>query len=156
MSKTSFVEPRPATIHRCTGTSRYFLQQYEYWTSYRNIYDTFTYASTNMGKHCFQLVLILLPHFSPYARWLSEQADEKNPCWVVFSVIFKTRFVSRTDFWAHEQQTRQYPSCFVVISYRGKMYRCSSFVEPRFNHVLGTTLLCHHWGKKLRHFLWSF
>ena len=31
-----------------------------YWTSYRDIYDTFTYASTNMGKHCLQLVLTLL------------------------------------------------------------------------------------------------
>ena len=30
-----------------------------YWTSYRDIYDTFTYASTNMGKHCLQLVLTL-------------------------------------------------------------------------------------------------
>ena len=28
-----------------------------YWTSYRDIYDTSTYASTNMGKHCLQLVL---------------------------------------------------------------------------------------------------
>ena len=47
-----------------------------YWTSYCDIYDTFTYmymyASTNMGKHCLQLVLTLFPLFSPYARRFSE------------------------------------------------------------------------------------
>ena len=85
-----------------------------YWTSYHDIYDTFTYASTNMGKHCLQLVLTLLLLFSACAWRFSEQTDEKNPCWAVFSVIFTTRLVSRTDFWAHEQHTRQYPSCFVV------------------------------------------
>ena len=50
-----------------------------YRTRYRDIYDTFTYASTNTGKHCLQLVLTLLL-FSPYARRFSEQTDEKNPC----------------------------------------------------------------------------
>ena len=83
-----------------------------------------------INKHgkasCLQLVLTLLPLFSPYARQFSKQTDEKNPCWAVFSVIFKmadttnacvlpTRLVSCTDFWAHEQDTRQYPSCFVVM-----------------------------------------
>ena len=38
-----------------------------YWTSYHDIYETFTHASTNMGKHCLQLVLTL-PLFSPCAR----------------------------------------------------------------------------------------
>ena len=68
------------------------------------------------GKHCLQLVLTLLPLFSPYARQFSKQTDEKNPCWAVFSVIFKmadstnayvlpTRLVTCTDFWAHEQDT---------------------------------------------------
>ena len=47
------------------------------------------YVSTNMGKHCLQLVLTLLPLFSPYARRFSEQTDKKNPCWAVFSIIFK-------------------------------------------------------------------
>ena len=60
-----------------------------YWTGYRDIYNTFTYASTNMGKDCLQLVLTLLLLFSAYARQFSEQTDEKNPCWVVFSVTFK-------------------------------------------------------------------
>ena len=50
-----------------------------YQTSYQDIYDTFTYASTNMGQDCLQLVFTLLL-FSPYARRLSEQTDEKNPC----------------------------------------------------------------------------
>ena len=40
-----------------------------------------------MGKHCLQLVLTLLPLFSPYAQRFSEQTDEKNPCWAVFSVM---------------------------------------------------------------------
>ena len=38
---------RPGTIHWCTSTSWYFLPRYEYhiyWTNYRNIYNTFTYA----------------------------------------------------------------------------------------------------------------
>ena len=81
-----------------------------YRTNYRYIYNTFMYASTNMGKHCLQVVLILLL-FNPYARRFSEQ-----------TVIFKTRLVSCTGVGAHEQDTRQYPSCFVVtvcnISYR--------------------------------------
>ena len=94
-----------------------------YWTSYRDIYDTFTYASTNMGKHCLQLVLTLFPLFSPYARWFSEQTYERNPCWPVFSVIFKmadttnacvlpTRLVSCTDD-SHEQDTRR--CCYVML-----------------------------------------
>ena len=70
-------------IHRRTGTLQYFFchdTNIVYRTSYRDIYDTFTYASTNMGKHCLQLVLTLLPLFSPYAWQFSEQTDEKNPC----------------------------------------------------------------------------
>ena len=55
-----------------------------YWTSYRNIYDTFTYASTNVEKHCLLVLTLLL--FSPYVLRFSEQTDEKNPCWAVFSV----------------------------------------------------------------------
>ena len=106
------ISARPATIHRCTGTSRYFCHNTNIvsWTSYRYIYDTFTYVSSNMGKHCLQLVLTLLPLFSPYARRFSEQTDKKNPCWAVFSIIFKmadttnacvlpTRLVSCTDFY---------------------------------------------------------
>ena len=62
-----------------------------YWTSYCDIYNTFTYASTNMGKHCLKLLLTPLPLFSPYARQFSKQTDEKNPCWAVFSVIFGWR-----------------------------------------------------------------
>ena len=42
-----------------------------------------------MGKHCLQLVLTLLLLFSPYVRRFSEQTDKKNPCWAVFSVMFK-------------------------------------------------------------------
>ena len=115
-----------------------------YWTSYRDIYDTFTYASTSMGKHCLQLVLILLPLFSPYARRFSKQTDEKNPCWAVFSVIFKmtdttnacvlpTRLVSCTDFWCPRARHEAF-CCYVMyhivttvsryVSYCGKMYRC--------------------------------
>ena len=89
------------------------------WTSYSYINDTFTYASTNMGKHYLQLVLTLLPLFSLYAQRFSEQTDEKKPCRAVFSVIFKmadktnacmlpTRLVSCTDFWAHEQDKRRF------------------------------------------------
>ena len=70
-----------------------------------------------MGKHCLQLVLILLPLFSPYARRFSEQTDEKNPCWAVFSVIFKmadttnacmlpTRLVSCTESQTSEPISR--------------------------------------------------
>ena len=106
------ISARPATIHRCTGTSRYFCHNTNIvsWTSYRYIYDTFTYVSSNMGKHCLQLVLTLLPLFSPYARRFSKQTDKKNPCWAGFSIIFKmadttnacvlpTRLVSCTDFY---------------------------------------------------------
>ena len=42
-----------------------------------------------MGKHCLQLVLTLLPLLSPYEQQFSKQTDEKNPCWAVFSIIFK-------------------------------------------------------------------
>ena len=76
------------------------------------------YAPTNMGKHCLQLVLTLLPVFSPYALRFSEQTDEKNPCWAVFNTfkmvhttnacLLRTRLVSYADFWAHEQDTRQH------------------------------------------------
>ena len=87
-------------------------------------------ASTNMGKHCLQLVLTLLL-LSAYARRFSEQTDEKNPCWAVFSIIFKmadttnacmlpTRLVICTDFWAHEQDTRRccYAMLLCIVSYR--------------------------------------
>ena len=80
---------------------------------------------------------------SPYARRFSEQTDKKNPCWAVFSIIFKmadttntcvlpTRLVSCTDFRVHEQDTRRrcyvtyhivYPIVTTVsehVSYRGK------------------------------------
>ena len=106
---------------------------YIYWTSYHSVYDTFTYASANMGKHCLQVVLTLLLLFSPYVRRFYEQTDEKNPCW--------DGLVSRTDFWAHEQDMRQYPSCFVVmycdnwlsgyVSYHAKLYHC----RPSSNHM---------------------
>ena len=79
-------------VHQCSSTWRYFWPWYEYCiyciqTSYCNIYDAFPYASTNMGKHCLQLELILLPLFNPYARQFSKQTDEKYPYWAVFSVI---------------------------------------------------------------------
>ena len=115
-----------------------------YWTRYRDIYDTFwfTYASTNMGKHCLQLLVLTLLLFSPYTRRFSEKTDEKNPCWAVYSIILNmadstnafvipTRLVSCTDFWAHGQDTRRH--CYVTyrivtivsgyVSHRGKMYR---------------------------------
>ena len=107
----------------CTsGDCNIFLPWYEYciwyWTSDGDVYDTFTYAPTNMGKHCLQLVLTLLPVFSPYALRFSEQTDEKNPCWAVFNTfkmvhttnacLLQTRLVSYADFWAHEQDTRQH------------------------------------------------
>ena len=90
-----------------------------YWTiSYRDIYDTFSYASTNMGKHCLQLVLALFPLFSPYARRFAEQTGKKNPCWAVFvesailnimlnACMLQLGFVSCTDFWAHKQDMRR-------------------------------------------------
>ena len=111
----SGVECTPATIHQCTGTLPYvFLPRYEYrMLNKLSWYLRYIYI-TNMGKHCLQLELPLLL-FSPYVRRFSEQTDEKNPCWAVFSIIFKTRLVSCTDFWAHELDTRQYPSCFVVM-----------------------------------------
>ena len=42
-------------------------------------------TSTNMGKHCLQLVLTLLPLFSPYAQQFSKQTDEQS---MLSSVIF--------------------------------------------------------------------
>ena len=39
-----------------------------YWTSYCNIYDTFTKASTSTGKHCLQLLLTLSFHFLVHAE----------------------------------------------------------------------------------------
>ena len=116
---------RPATIHRCIAIFFCHDTNIVYWTSYCDICNTFTYVSTNMGKHCLQIVLTLLPLFSPCTQRFSEQTDKKNPRWAVFSVIFKmadttnacvlpTRLVTCTDFWAHEQDTNQYPSCFVM------------------------------------------
>ena len=88
-----------------------------------------------MGKHCLQLVLALLL-FSPYAWRFSEQTDKKNPCWAVFSIIFKmvdttnacmlpTRLVSCTDFWAHEQDMRRRAclSCCYVSYHVWQLYR---------------------------------
>ena len=52
---------RPATIRRCT---RYFLPRYKYRILNklsRYLRYIYIYASTNMGKHCLQLVLTLLP-----------------------------------------------------------------------------------------------
>ena len=112
-----------------------------YWKSYCDIYDTFTYiyiyASTNMGKHCLQLVLTPFPLFSPYALRFAEQTDKKNPCWAVLVVsailnimlnacVLQLGFVSCTDFCAHEQDTSSLLLCNVLyhVSYRGKTYRC--------------------------------
>ena len=43
---------RPTTIHWCTGTSPYFWHNTNiiYWTSYRDIYDAFTYVLNKHGK----------------------------------------------------------------------------------------------------------
>ena len=41
-----------------------------------------------------------------YARWRTQQ---------MHTCVLPTRLVSCTDFWAHEQDTRQYTSCFVVM-----------------------------------------
>ena len=132
-------------------------------TSYRDIYNTFTHASRNMGKHCLQLVLTLLPLFSPYAQRFSKQTDEKNPCWAVFNVIFMmadttkacmlpTRLVSCTDFWAHKAVPFLF-CCYVTyrtivyhivttvsayVSYCGKMYRC----RPCFDQI---KFIFWHW-----------
>ena len=48
----TIIGTRPATIHRCIGTSRYFLPRYEYriLNKLSRYNDTFTYASTNMRK----------------------------------------------------------------------------------------------------------
>ena len=144
-SKMKRVLIRPATIHWCTGASWYFLPRYKYRILNklsRYLRYICIYASTNMGKHCLQLVLTLLLLFSPFARQFSEQTDKKNQYWAVFSIIFKmvdttntctlpTRLVSCKDFWAHEQDTR-WQACYATyhIVYRidncigGKMYHC--------------------------------
>ena len=83
-----------------------------YWTSYHDIYDTSTYASTNMGKHCLQFMLTLLPLFSPYAWRFSGQIDEKNPCWAVFSIDWACQLYRLLS---PQASTKQYPSCFVVM-----------------------------------------
>ena len=60
------------------------------------------------GKALSSISAHTLSAFWPYAWLFSKQTDEKNPCWAVFSIIFKTGIVSCTDFWAHKQDTRQY------------------------------------------------
>ena len=109
---------RPTTIHWCTGTSPYFWHNTNiiYWTSYRDIYDAFTYVSTNMGKHCLQLVLTLLP-------LIFKMAHTTNTCMLPIGLV------SRTDFWTHEQDTRQYPSCFDVILRYHIVYRIMTTVS---------------------------
>ena len=85
-----------------------------YWTSYCNIYDTFTKASTSTGKHCLQLLLTLSFHFLVhveqhlafiYMYSIFKMADTTNTC------MLPTRLVSCTYFWAHKQDT----SCNVVM-----------------------------------------
>ena len=91
-----------------------------YWTSYCDIYDTFTYASTNMGKHCLQLVLTLLAStfYSLCTVIFQTNWWEKSRLSRLFSVLLKmadttntcvllTRLLSCTDFWAHEQDMRR-------------------------------------------------
>ena len=110
LPKANFTKPRKVlNVDKVIGLQRYtgvsvhrdiFCHNTNivYRTSYHDTYDTFTHASTNMGKHRLQLVHTLFPLFSPYAQRFPEQTDEKNPCWVVLSVIFKTRLVNCTDF----------------------------------------------------------
>ena len=88
------------------------------------------------------------------------ETDKKNPCWAVFSVIFKmadttntcvlpTGLVSCTDFWCPRARHKAF--CYVTyrivttvsrfLSYRGKRYRCrpihssnSHFYAPIQHH----------------------
>ena len=79
---------RPATIHRCTGTSRYFFPWYEYRILIKlSRYLRYIYICIN--KHGKALSSISAHPPSTYARRFSEQTDEKNPCLAVFSVVFK-------------------------------------------------------------------
>ena len=83
------VGTRPATIHRCTGTSRYFLPRYEY-RILNKLSRYLWYIYICINKHGEALSSISAHTlFSPYGRRFSEQTDLKNPCWAVFGVIFK-------------------------------------------------------------------
>ena len=59
-----------------------------------------------------------------YSRWWTQQT---HACFLLFSC---------TEFWAHKQDTRQYPSCFVVmnITYRVS-YRDNCIVSYRGKNV---------------------
>ena len=119
---------RPAAIHQCAGDSRIFCNNMNivYWTSYLDIY-LHLHMHQQTRESSLLLVLTLFPLLSPYARRFSEQTDEKNPCWAVFVVsailnimlnacVLQLGFVSCTDFWAHEEDTRRFVLC--NVSYR--------------------------------------
>ena len=109
---------RPATIHRCTGTSRY--SRYEYRILNKvSWYLRYIYICIN--KHGNALSLIGAHPPSTYARRFSIQADEKNPCWAVFSIIFKMAdtnvyVLPFSAVWAHEQDKKLLLLC--NVSYR--------------------------------------
>ena len=59
-----------------------------YWTSYHDIYDTFTYASTNMGKHYLRLD-------SPYA-WRFSKLTRKIHAEIGLSAVQTSEPTSKT------------------------------------------------------------
>ena len=70
---------RPATIHRCTGTSRYLLPRYEY-RILNKLSRYLRYIYICINKHGKALSSISAHPPSTYARRFSEQTDEKDPC----------------------------------------------------------------------------
>ena len=115
---------RPATIHQCTGTSQYILPRNEYHINKLSQYLWYIYIRINKhGKvlssiSSFRFLVLMHGDFpnkltrrihAEQCLELYEMADTTNAC------MLPTRLVSCTDFWAHEQDTRQYPSCFVVL-----------------------------------------
>ena len=140
LSYVALVPVRPATIHRCTGTSRYFFGHYMIivnWMRCRDISNRFTYASTNMQKHCLQLVLTLLPLSSPYAQRFSEQTDKKNVCRAVFSIIFKMADTTHACFLLglSAVQTSE-----PMNKTRGNTFLFCCYVTYRIVHLIVTTV----------------
>ena len=111
-----WVVGRPATIHRCTDTSGYFLPRYEYCILNKlSQYLRYIYVCLNKEwkalssmQGAFSNKLMRKIHAEQCLALYFKMAETTNVC------VLPTRLVSCTDFRAHEQDTRR-QACFVVM-----------------------------------------
>ena len=117
-----------------------------YWTSYLNICDTFTYASTNMGKHCLVLMHDDFPNkltrkfhteqcLALYSRWWTQQTDA---CFQLGLSAVQT-CESTGETWGDWACYVMYHITYCIMTtvsgyvlYRGKMYHCrpTGYTQP--------------------------